>query len=86
MNNQPDGGFMFAAHEVIFGRAGIFLRVEHLQPHDYIYALKEIENLYRYKYGYKCVRAIRSKTDPLMCDVWVIPNKEHNTHGNFLCK
>ena len=86
MNNQPNGGFMFAGHEVIFGRAGVFLREEHLRPHDYIDALKEIENYYKYKYGYKCVRAIRSKTDPLMCDVWVIPNKPRGYTGTFQCK
>jgi hypothetical protein len=70
------GGFMFSGHENIFGRAGLLVE-EHLTPQDYLDAFKEIENLYKMKYGYKCVRVVRSKTDPLMCDVWVIPNRAY---------
>ena len=77
-NNNHNDQFMFAGHEHIFSRVGLLTTLDDLQPHHYIDSLREIENLYKHKYGYKCVQAIRSKTDPLMCDVWVIPNKPNH--------
>lgn len=66
--------FYYSSTEPIFGRAGLYLRKEHLMPQDYIDGMKEVEELYKQKYGYECVRVVRNQNDPLMCDVWVIPN------------
>lgn len=73
-------GFLFSGHETIFGRAGLGFHEDDITPNDYIDAMKEIEDLYKRKYGYWCVRVIRNKNDPLMCDVWVIPNAPYATN------
>jgi hypothetical protein len=72
---NTEGKFMFSGHETLFGRVGLWVRPEHMTEKDALGAMKEIEDLYKHKYGYKCVRVLRNKNDPLMVDVYVIPNR-----------
>ena len=74
MNNQ---GFLFSNHETLYGRAGLYLQKEHMTVKDVVDAMKEIEELYKETYGYKCVKVIRNRNDPLMVDVYVIPNNSN---------
>lgn len=85
MNNTT--GFYFAGHEPLLGRAGINLRYEHIKPSDILQAMREIEYIYKRKFGYECVKVIRNKNDPLLVDVYVIPTKlyAHNYYTPYNC-
>ena len=72
---NTENKFMFSGHESLFGRAGVDLYLEHMSAKDVENAMKEIEDMYKYRYGYKCVRVLRNINDPFIVDVYVVPKK-----------
>jgi hypothetical protein len=63
--------FLFSHQEVLFARAGLYIRINQITPSNVVSAMREIEEYQTKKYGYDCVKVIRNKNDPMMVDVYV---------------
>ena len=63
--------FLFSHQEVLFARAGIYVRMNQVTPRDVTSAMLEIEEYQKKKYGYDCVKVVRNRNDPMMVDVYV---------------
>jgi hypothetical protein len=63
--------FLFSHQEVLFARAGLYIRMNQVTPSDVITSMREIEEYQKRTYGYDCVKVVRNRNDPMMVDVYV---------------
>ena len=80
MSLLNQGKYYFFGYESIYGRVGVDLHLKHMNERNKQIALKEIEQIYKDRWGYKNVIVKPDPNDPYICQVFVMPNKPYGNN------